>query len=338
MGAFVNLVGRRFGRLVVQASAGHRVYNGGRSFLQWTCLCDCGNTATIIGMSLKSGASQSCGCLHLEAIRTVRGPAIDLVGRQFNSLTVLRYAGHSTTRKRNQSQWDCQCVCGARTIVTGGDLTKGSTKGCGCLRAVAGVERRLDLTGHRYGKLTVIKSAGTRSLSGSDYTQWECLCDCGKMCIVRTSEMRKGGTRSCGCLVYESAAKRRKHGQSHGPNGRTAEYHIWGSMRSRCQRPQDKDFKHYGGRGICVCERWDQSFVAFFEDMGVRPSKTHSLDRINNDGNYEPGNCRWATRVEQANNKRSNRFVLFHGERMTKAEAARRAQQNVLQSSHMEPT
>lgn len=109
-----------------------------------------------------------------------------------------------------------------------------------------------------------------------------------------------------------------KHGCS-----RLPEYGIWQAMKNRCNRPATRYYENYGGRGIKVCDRWMHSVVNFIDDMGLRPTSTHSIERIDNDGNYEPSNCRWATAAEQASNKRSNRYITVNGRRMTLAEAAR---------------
>ena len=106
---------------------------------------------------------------------------------------------------------------------------------------------------------------------------------------------------------------------------RTPEYLAWNSMRHRCHNPRRKDFANYGGRGIVVCEKWREDFSAFLKDVGKRPSRKHTLDRIRNDKNYEPGNVRWATRKDQARNRRSNRLLSYNGERLTITEWAERA-------------
>lgn len=137
-----------------------------------------------------------------------------------------------------------------------------------------------------------------------------CRCSCGTKRIVNVSTLRRGKSRSCGCYRREWSTLNRTHGMSGTPT-----YQAWRHMINRCENPNDEHFDHYGGRGIKVCDRWRSSFEAFFEDMRARPPDRYSLDRIDNDRGYEPGNCRWATRKEQARNKRTTRFLEFRGER-----------------------
>jgi hypothetical protein len=159
----------------------------------------------------------------------------------------------------------------------------------------------VDLTGQRFGRLVVKKLAGTQ---GTKRT-WLCQCECGRKLIVTGSNLRTGNTNSCGCLHREHAIERGRNSRTHGnwTNGRASPtYRSWRSMHDRCKHPYMNGFEYYGGRGISVCDSW-KYFETFLSDMGERPAG-HSLDRINPDGNYEPNNCRWATRLEQRHNRR----------------------------------
>ena len=162
----------------------------------------------------------------------------------------------------------------------------------------------VDLTGRRFGRLVVVERAAS-----SGAVKWRCRCDCGAIKDFWATHLRRGNSGSCGCVV-------RLHGAS---GSRT--YASWKSMRDRCQRPAHKHFKDYGGRGISVCDRW-LDFRSFLADMGPRPPGT-SLDRIDNDGNYEPGNCRWATARQQRGHTRANRTITFGGETRIVAEWSR---------------
>jgi hypothetical protein len=166
------------------------------------------------------------------------------------------------------------------------------------------------MIGQKSGRLTVLARAGSDRHQNALI---RCVCDCGKTSTLRASAFRTGKTQSCGCLRLErSIAATKKSNTRHGMK-RTPEYRTWGHMRGRCLNPSDRDWPDYGGRGIVICERWLNSFEAFSQDMGLRPTPTHSIDRIDVNGNYEPGNCRWATPTQQSRNRRFGQLVTIGG-------------------------
>lgn len=164
------------------------------------------------------------------------------------------------------------------------------------------------LVGQKFGRLTAI--AVDQNRKGNLI----CVCECGPELSVQLGNLRSGNTTSCGCLRNERLrASTTTHGKYHTPERR-----IWAGMLSRCDNPNVKGYPGYGGRGITVCERWRQDFLNFLADMGERPSDEHSIDRFpDQQGNYEPGNCRWATRKQQAQNRKSSVMVTFNGKTQT---------------------
>ncbi len=171
-----------------------------------------------------------------------------------------------------------------------------------------------NLRGKRFSRLTVIE-LGTPRGKGS---YWLCRCDCGGTNTVRSDALASGQVQSCGCLCVESSGNRaRRHGRS-----KSAEHRAWSALKCRCLNPNATSYEHYGGRGITVCERWKNSFEAFFDDMGPRPSSLYSIDRIDVNQGYSPENCRWATAKTQRRNSRQNKYLSFRGRTQTLVEWA----------------
>ena len=161
--------------------------------------------------------------------------------------------------------------------------------------------------GERYGRLTVLPEFErrlTHHRRPRPSIFWKCLCDCGNIVFADGTHLTDGCTQSCGCIRKEIGYARKTHGLSG-----TKEHNTWQRMKQRCYNPQDPRFESYGGRGITVCDRWRESFDLFLQDMGIAPSAKHSIDRIDNNGSYNPSNCRWATTKEQCRNQLRNRLL-----------------------------
>jgi hypothetical protein len=170
------------------------------------------------------------------------------------------------------------------------------------------VPAAIKMVGRRFGRLIVLREMlWHRAPNGLTVRRFRVRCDCGTLFTVYGAHLRSGNTRSCGCLKLEILAENfTKHGDKRETN-HAREYNSWSAMLQRCYYKKNRHYKDYGARGIKVCARWRKSYPAFLKDMGRRPSPEHSLDRIDNDGNYTPHNCRWATASQQQTNKRPRR-------------------------------
>jgi hypothetical protein len=219
---------------------------------------------------------------------------IDLTGRRFGKLVVIECAGKS---KSGILLWHCKCDCGEETTPYGCNLMSGKTTSCGCSFHMP---QRDNLAGMRFGMLTAIECV---SPIPCKQIRWLCRCDCGKELTIYRSNLSRQS--SCGCAV-------RRHGGGspsiHGMS-QTREYSIWQGILARCDNPTCNGYANYGGRGIRVCDEWRRDFLAFYDYVGPRPTPKHSLERIDNERGYEPGNVKWATCSEQLRNRRKVRAV-----------------------------
>jgi hypothetical protein len=173
--------------------------------------------------------------------------------------------------------------------------------------------KAIDLVGKRFERLVVISRAENLKRN----VRWLCKCDCGKTTTVQGGQLKNGTQKSCGCLRLEVITK---HGHGYGKNG-SKTYLAWSQMKSRCNNPNNKFYHDYGGRGIKVCERWD-NFINFLEDMGEAP-ENKELDRIDNSKGYSPENCKWSTRQEQQNNRRNTVFYEYNGIKKSRQDLCR---------------
>lgn len=236
-----------------------------------------------------------------------------VAGLKINGLTLIKQ-----TRPRVKGSdpfWLCRCDCGREKEINVRSVLGQRIKSCGCSMNKKNRILSRDIKGGMtFGKLTLIKNTNPNEQRFSKII-WECQCECGNKITSSAKSLRAGRRKSCGCLRSENSG-RRKHGQ--GTKGKeTPEYKTWMNILSRCgDAPCVKrvnTYKNYSARGIFVCERWKNSFAAFYEDMGIRPSKDHSIDRINNNDGYYKENCRWATDKEQCNNRRFNLLITIDG-------------------------
>ena len=226
-------------------------------------------------------------------------------GQKFGRLTVLSRAEDYISPSGNKLvQWLCKCDCGNEVVVSGSNLKSGRQVSCGCHSIEKAREKLDDLTGRRFGRLEVISFS---HIANNRMSYWNCLCDCGNEVCVSSGNLKCGNTKSCGCYRsdLQHARKRVKSERLH---------YIWSSMKQRCSNENNHKYKDYGERGISVCKEWEyfENFYRWSMNNGYSDDLT--IDRINNDKGYSPDNCRWATKTEQARNKRNTRFIEYDGE------------------------
>ncbi len=289
-----DLTGMRFGKLIAIRRYDCEVENGRKRPL-WLCKCDCGNEKIIRRDSLLLGMTSSCGCIK----------NYNIIGRKFGKLTVLKEIG--VTADHTKRLFYCKCECGTTIIAEKGNLVNGHTTSCGrCSRV-------LDLAGKRFGRLIAVRLHPY--LMKHTNRVWECKCDCGKTTFVTSHDLSSGHTKSCGCLsdlnrLYKTEDEERLA-------------NVFTGMKRRCYKTTDHAFKHYGGRGIAICDEWlldKRKFIDWALTHGYQ--KGLSIDRIDVNGNYCPENCRWTDSKTQCNNKRNSVKIDVDGDIKTITEWA----------------
>lgn len=295
-------LGKKYNLLTVIELAGKDKFN--HPLLK--CRCDCGNECIKVATQVKNGIRKNCG-------KKCRLNSEDVSGQKFGKLTAIQYSHHEDGVG---AMWDFKCDCGNIVTFSLSKVTSGYINSCGCLRKENARKAIFkDLTGQKFNHLTVIRYIGRKN----GRTMWHCLCDCGNEVDVDSSSLKSGNTTACGCRQSEGWGSNKTHGMS----GKRI-YRIWMGIKNRCYYEKNKYYSNYGGRGIRVCDEWLESFENFYKwaiENGY--AKNLTIDRIDNDGNYEPSNCRWVTRIEQMNNTRRNRMIEYNGERKSVTEFAR---------------
>lgn len=278
-------VGQKHGKLLIQKELPNA---------EVKCLCDCGQETIKKRYKVLNGHIKSCGC-------TARLP-VDYTGMKFGYLYIKEEAEKS---KSGAKRFLCICECGKEVIVQAGNLQSGCSKSCGCMKGQLVTKGKTkDLAGQVFSRLTVNNLVGYNKHAGA---VWNCACECGATTNVVAAYLISGKTRSCGCLGRELTAK---IFTKENPAKEHPLYHTWTAMKGRCHNKKNRAYNSYGGRGIKVCSRWKNGedgltgFQCFVLDMGDKPNKEYSLDRVDNSGDYSPENCKWATPQEQRANQR----------------------------------
>lgn len=303
-----NLIGQRFGKLVVVK----REPNNKKGNTMWLCQCDCGRTKVALGYDLTHGRTVSCGCKNVGKPAPIRE---DITGQRFGTLTAMSVNEECSSPGR--VLWNCVCDCGATTVVAHGNLKSGHIKSHPYCPLKSKPYNFIDLTGKRFGRLTVVREEGKKNAC----ITWLCQCDCGNMKITTGNLLKSGRVKSCGCLSDENRRKGKRftHHMS-----KTKLYQKYRAMRNRCS-PTYHGAKHYYKRGIRVCDEWsgENGFLNFRKwslENGFDESKSYlemTLDRIDVNGDYSPENCRWTDMHTQTNNRTNNAYVKYNGERKT---------------------
>lgn len=298
-----DLVGQQYGKLTILSAERKKKNNDKNQRIYVQAKCECGTVKEYLFQALKQGETKSCGCLNSSHTKIDLN---DLIGKKYGKLTILK----AYRNQRSEIRCSVQCECGNQKDVRYRNLVSGETKSCGKCQLI-----NLDeLPGKKYGKLTIISAKRRDDNSKKNEIYVKAKCDCnGNIKEYRYHCLANGHTKSCGCNIKTA-------------NGNSIKrlYKIWRNMQDRCYNEKNIRYEHYGKKGIIVCDEWRNSYEVF-ETWALANgySDDLSIDRINNDGNYCPENCRWATVVEQANNKSINRYIEINGETKTLAQWCR---------------
>lgn len=241
----------------------------------------------------------------------------DLTGKVFNRLKVISFAGyfpHSPNSKKKEARWFAECSCDKSILVSGDSLTSGNTKSCGCHRRELAVS---DITGQKFGRLVVIREVDNSQYK-SNSAMWECKCDCGNVIVTQGSALRNGHTKSCGCFRLDMASDNAIiHGGSY-----TRLYQTWSDMKTRCNNPNNKSYKNYGGRGISYAKEWEDFEVFREYSLSIGYNDSLTIERIDVNRGYEPGNITFIPVSKQPLNRRSSIKITHNGVTKTLGEWA----------------
>lgn len=287
-----SIIGQRFGHLQIIAVE-RKNYE-----IIATCKCDCGNIKQIRYRMLKCNNILSCGCAKKPSVS--RYNLDELVGQKYNRLEILS----AYRNKNSEIRVKCRCDCGNEKDIRFRNLLSGETKSCGECNKI----NLNSLIGQKFHKLTILSA-----YRQNGKIMVKAKCDCGNEKEYIYHSLASGHTQSCGCNNLTAKGE-----------SKTRLYKIWKRMKRRCYDTNNNRYEYYGKRGIIVCDEWKNDFDAFKQwALANGYSDDLSIDRINNNGNYEPSNCRWATDIEQANNKSNNKYITINDETKTLAEWCR---------------